>query len=156
MTYSKVENLQAFYVNSTVSRTPRQLPQLVWPSSKRALSEVNAIGIARTLADDECPSPMPLPLHLVPTDHNALSRAATKAANIADPVAVNLDQFRYTVLMNARRGVFMPVEGAFIRDWDRSFAKYSAGMRFGIRLYTIKNIRFARCVAHHDQNEDDA
>src|SRR5262249_45355721 len=39
-----------------------------------------------------------------------------------------------------------------IRDWDRNRTRYWPGVNFGIRLYSLDGIRFARCVAqHHDQ-----
>jgi hypothetical protein len=96
---------------------------------------------------------MSLPLHQVSADHRALVRAAAEAARIADPVTLVLDEFQMPILGRAKRGPFVPVEGVFIRDWDRSYTRYWPGMKFGIRVYMLDDIRFARCVSENSDNQ---
>ena len=96
---------------------------------------------------------MSLPLHQVAADHRALVRAAAEAARIADPVVVLLDEFQNAILGRAKRGPFVPVEGVFVRDWDRSYPRHWPGTKFGLRLYSLDGIRFARCVADHSQDQ---
>jgi cell division protease FtsH len=96
---------------------------------------------------------MSLPLPQITGDHRELIAAAAQAAGIADPVAVELDEFQYPILRHARRGPFIPVQGALVRTWDRSHPRFWPGITFGARLYTLDDIRLARCVAAHDQNE---
>src|SRR4051794_16415900 len=95
---------------------------------------------------------MPYSLAQVTTDHRSLVGAAAHGAGIIDPVAIVLDDFQSAVLDKAVRGPFLPVEGVFIRDWDRALTRYWAGTKFGIRLYTVEGIRLARCVAQYDSN----
>ena len=92
---------------------------------------------------------MPLPLAQVTADHRTLVEAAAQAAGIADPVAVDLDEFRNVVLKHALRGRLLPLHGVLVRDWDRSWTRYWPGVKFGVRLYALGGLRLARCVAHH-------
>jgi adenylate kinase family enzyme len=92
---------------------------------------------------------MPLPLHQISADHRTLVAAAATSARIDDPVVVQLDEFQHAVLEHAVRGPFVPIDGMFVRDWDRYCPRQSSGMRFGIRLYTLDGIRLARCSADY-------
>jgi hypothetical protein len=96
---------------------------------------------------------MPLSLQQVTADHRALVELAARAAGISDPVAVLLDEFQNPILDRARRGPFVPVQGAFVRDWDRSYPRHWPGTQFGIRLYALEGIRLARCVAQSSRNQ---
>jgi hypothetical protein len=98
---------------------------------------------------------MSLPLHQISADHRALLSAAARAADIDDPVAVLLDDLQHAVLDNAIRGPFVPVEGVFVREWDRTYPKHWAGTRFGLRLYTLDGIRLARCVTPYSDDLHD-
>jgi cell division protease FtsH len=95
---------------------------------------------------------MSLSLSRLAADHRALVDAAARAGGIIDPVAIELDEFQFAVVEKAIRGAFFPIDGAFIRDWDRSLTHYWSGAKFGIRLYTLEGIPLARCVADYDNN----
>jgi hypothetical protein len=92
---------------------------------------------------------MSLPLHQISVDHRTLVAAAAQAARIDEPVVVQLDEFQHAVLEHAIRGPFVPIEGAFVREWDRYSPRQNAGTPFGIRLYTLNGIKFARCSANY-------
>ncbi len=96
---------------------------------------------------------MPLPLEQVTADHRTLLDAAAQAAGITDPVAVELDEFQDAVLEHAVRGPLLPLQGVLIRDWDRAHPRLRAGIKFGLRLYTLDGIRLARTVAEYDTNQ---
>src|SRR5947209_1707851 len=95
---------------------------------------------------------MPLPLAQVTADHRQLVEAAARAAGIADPVAVDLDDYQYVILQNAVRGPFVPLDGVMIRAWDRSWVRHFPGTRFGLRQYRLGDIRLVRCVAEYDDD----
>jgi cell division protease FtsH len=96
---------------------------------------------------------MSLPLAQVTADHRSLVEAAAEAAGIADPVAVELDEFQLVILKHAVRGPLVPLQGVLIRDWDRSWTRYRPGVNFGLRLDTLDGLRFAWCVAAHDDQQ---
>src|SRR5437868_6828751 len=96
---------------------------------------------------------MPLPLSRVTADHRSLVDAAAEAAEITDPVAVELDEFEEAILQHAVRGPLVPLQGMLIRDWDRSHPRQWAGVKFGLRLYRLDGIRLARTVAEHDTKQ---
>lgn len=95
---------------------------------------------------------MSISLHQLSADHRALASAAANAARIDDPIVVRFDYFQHYILEHAKRCEFVPLDGVFIRDWDRSWPKHNAGMRFGLRLYTIDGIRLARCVSEYSSD----
>jgi hypothetical protein len=78
--------------------------------------------------------------------------AVARQAGIADPVAIDLDEFYTPVLKVARRGPFLPLDGVLIRSWDPDERRTSTGMKLGARLYAIEGIRFARLNFDYDQN----
>jgi cell division protease FtsH len=96
---------------------------------------------------------MPLPLLQVTADHRSLIESAARAAGITDPVAVELDEFEHAILQHAVRGPLVPLQGVLIRDWDRTHPRQWAGIKFGLRLYRLDDIRLARTVAEHDTNQ---
>ncbi|OWK44556.1 AAA family ATPase [Fimbriiglobus ruber] len=77
-------------------------------------------------------------------DHRAIVDTAAKAAGFSDPVVFDLDEFQTPLLEHATRGAFVPVDGVFIRDWSPDWRKTRPGMMYGIRLYTVNGITFAR------------
>jgi hypothetical protein len=89
------------------------------------------------------------PLSTYSADHKLLVETAAKAANLADPVAFAPGGYVYTLTANAARGPLVPVDGALMRQWVTR-AKYYPGTSFGVRLYTLDGIPFARCAAHID------
>lgn len=92
------------------------------------------------------------PLETFTADHRFLLRAAAEAAGIADPVAIDFDEFLHPLLKNSRRGELLPLGGVLIRDWYRHNKRLSAGVEFGGRLYTADGIRFVRVQCTIDQN----
>ena len=88
---------------------------------------------------------MPTPLQQYVADHHYVLDATAKAAGLVDPVAIQLDEFFQPLVTKATRGALMPLDGVLIRDWDPDHRKVWPGTKFGIRLYTIDGIRFARC-----------
>ena len=83
-------------------------------------------------------------------DHQFVLDAVARHANIAEPVAIDLDEFYVPLLKAAKRGPFLPLDGLFVRDWDPNQRRTGAGMRFGTRLYEIEGIRFARIHFPYD------
>src|SRR6516162_5224758 len=75
-------------------------------------------------------------------DHRFLLAAAGRAAGLADPVAIDLDEFAGPLLKNARRGALVPIDGVLIRDWDPDCRRTCLGARLGLRLYEIEGVRF--------------
>lgn len=93
------------------------------------------------------------PLSTYSADHKLLVEAAAKAANLTDPIAFSAHGYAYTLLGNATRGTLVPIDGALIRQWITR-GRYYPGTAFGIRLYTLDGIPFARCVANIDGDYD--
>ncbi|MBM3980094.1 MAG: ATP-binding protein [Planctomycetes bacterium] len=93
------------------------------------------------------------PLSSYTADHRALVDAAAKAADLADPVAFVGGGYSYALLGSAVRGPLVPLDGALVRQW-LTRSKFYPGTTFGIRLYTLEGVRFARAVAFVDQNYD--
>jgi cell division protease FtsH len=92
------------------------------------------------------------PLQRFVADHTALLRAVAAAADLTDPVAVDLDAFFTPLLSKAKRGPAVPLDGVLIRDWDPDFRRLWPGLRFGARLYSVAGVRFARAVASVTDN----
>lgn len=93
------------------------------------------------------------PLSSYTADHRLMVEAAAKAAGLTDPVAFVAGGYAYTLMDNATRGPLVPLDGALIRQWMTQ-AKYHPSTTFGIRLYTLADIPFARCVANIDNDYD--
>lgn len=91
------------------------------------------------------------PLSDYATDHKAIVAAAAAAAGFADPVAFSPDEFTYPLLKRSVRGRFVPVDGALVRNWDRTWPQYWPGTNFGVRLYTADGITFARASCAFSQ-----
>jgi cell division protease FtsH len=92
---------------------------------------------------------MPLPLSQITSHHRTLVRACGEALGTADPVVFDPDDLQDSLVKAARRGPFKPIQGMMIRDWDRDSPRTDVGINFGIRIYTLQGIRFARCVTYH-------
>ncbi|HKA06503.1 MAG TPA: ATP-binding protein [Gemmataceae bacterium] len=76
-------------------------------------------------------------------------RSCGEALGVSDPVVFDPDDLQDPIVRAARRGPFFPLQGMMIRDWDRESPRTRAGTQFGIRVYTLRGIRFARCVTQH-------
>lgn len=98
------------------------------------------------------------PLSTYAADHKFLVEAAAKAANLTDPVAFSAGGYVYSLVGNAIRGQLLPLDGALVRQWVTR-SKFYPATNFGIRLYTLEGISFARAVAFihtdYDQNAYD-
>lgn len=84
------------------------------------------------------------PLARFTADHHAVVSAAAAAAGFTDPVAFDADDYALTLLKNARRGRYVPVDGTLILDWDPGWRTIWPGMVHGVRLYHLGDITFAR------------
>jgi cell division protease FtsH len=87
------------------------------------------------------------PLQRFTADHKFILEAVARAAGLADPVAIDLDDFFRPVLGRARKGPVVPLDGVLIRDWDPDSRRYYPGVRFGVRVYEAGGVRFARAYA---------
>jgi hypothetical protein len=87
-------------------------------------------------------------------DHCFLLDAAARHAGFADPVAIDLDEFAIPLIKKARKGDLLPIDGVLVRDWDRSNRRLYTGMHFGVRLYHIEGICFARVNFQHNVYEN--
>lgn len=90
---------------------------------------------------------MSTPLQRFVADHKFILAAIADAAGITDPVAVDLDEYFTPLLTRAKRGPLLPLDGVLIRDWDPDQRKYWPGVRFGVRVYEVAGVRFARAFA---------
>src|SRR5947207_921581 len=93
------------------------------------------------------------PLSTYSADHRFLVEAGAKAAGLTDPVAFVAAGYAYSLVGNAVRGALVPIDGALIRQWVTR-SKYYPATAFGIRLYQLEGIPFARCVANGDTDYD--
>jgi hypothetical protein len=87
---------------------------------------------------------MATPLEQYAADHRRLLEAAGRCAGFADPVAVDLDEFEAPLVTGARRGPPLPLDGVLVRDWDPDTRRTGPGVRIGMRLYEIDDVRFVR------------
>ena len=93
------------------------------------------------------------PLSTYSEDFRFLVNSAADAAGLTDPVAFNAAGYLYTLVGNAVRGPLVPLDGALVRQWATR-TKFYPTTTYGIRLYTLEGVPFARCVANVDQNYD--
>jgi cell division protease FtsH len=84
------------------------------------------------------------PLQHYTEDHRYLLEVVARQAGFADPVAVDLDDFTMPLMKGARKGPLLPIDGVLVRDWDPDNRRFYAGLRLGMRLYTVDGVRFAR------------
>ncbi len=85
-------------------------------------------------------------------DHRYLMEAVTRQAGVAEPVAVELDEFYKPLLKAARKGALLPIDDVLVRDWDPSNRRLDPGLQLGIRVYEVEGIRFVRVrFPYHDR-----
>src|SRR5262245_23879687 len=77
-------------------------------------------------------------------DHRLVLEQVAAAAGFAEPVAVDLDEFREPLLAKARRGPVLPLCGVLVRDWDPDFRRSDPGAPFGMRAYEVSGVRFVQ------------
>jgi cell division protease FtsH len=95
---------------------------------------------------------MPSPLHQYTAEHRRLLEAVRAEAGMADPVAINLDEFEAPLLKAARKGSLLPIDAVLVRDWDPENRRVDPGVQLGMRLYEVEGIRFARVrFPYHDR-----
>src|SRR5215510_12562767 len=82
-------------------------------------------------------------------DHRYLLEVVTKQAGLAEPVAVELDEFYVPLLKAARKGPLLPIDGVLVRDWDPDNRRIAPGFQLGMRLYDLEGIRFVRVRCGH-------
>jgi hypothetical protein len=87
------------------------------------------------------------PLAQYTQDARRIVEVAAAAGGMSDPVAFDPDEFTDPLLGRSARGRFVPIDGVFVRDWDPEWRRLWPGMNFGIRLYRIHGITFARVSA---------
>src|SRR5262245_3637425 len=78
-------------------------------------------------------------------DHRSLLEAVRAGTGMADPVAVDRDEFETPLLKAARKGELLPIHGALVRDWDPHSRRADPGIELGMRVYHIEGVRFV-CV----------
>jgi hypothetical protein len=84
-------------------------------------------------------------------DHRFLLDVVRREAGMADPVAIDLDDFTTPLMRAAKKGELLPISGVLVRDWDPDNRKTYPGLRLGMRRYEIDGIPFLRVrFAHHD------
>ena len=88
------------------------------------------------------------PLRRFVDDLQCILQKVAESTGIVDPVAIDLDVYLNPVLKRAIRGPVLPLSGVLIRDWDPDYRKYWPGVRFGVRLYTLDGVDFARVSAN--------
>lgn len=81
-------------------------------------------------------------------DHRYLLSKVAEAADFADPIALDMDEFSNPVIEKAKRGPVLPIDGVLVRDWDPDFRKTWPGIHLGMRIYQIETIRFAQVWFH--------
>jgi hypothetical protein len=77
-------------------------------------------------------------------DHRYLLEVVAQQAGLAEPVAVELDEFYVPLLKAARKGDLLPIDGVLIRDWDPDNRRIAPGFQLGLRLYEVEGVRFVR------------
>ena len=89
---------------------------------------------------------MSTPISRYAADHQTIVSAAAEAAGFADPVAFRPDGYAHTLVWYAVRRRFVPLAGAFVREWDGGTRRYWPGTKFGLRVYTLRGIPFVRAA----------
>lgn len=82
------------------------------------------------------------PLKNYTADHRFLLDQVRRHAGLADPIAVQLDDFEAPLLKAARKGLLLPIDGVLVRDWDPDCRRSEPGINLGMRLYEIERIPF--------------
>jgi cell division protease FtsH len=89
----------------------------------------------------------PLPTAVYHADFHTLVRAAADAAGLADPLAVELDEFETALLESATAGPIRPIDGVLVRRWEVNRGKTSCPVQYGCRAYRLDGVPFARVWA---------
>src|SRR5436853_6181786 len=85
-------------------------------------------------------------------DHRYLLELVTQQTGLAEPVAVELDEFYVPLLKAARKGTLLPIDGVLVRDWDPDNRRIAPGFQLGMLLYDLDGNRFVRVrIGHGNQ-----
>ena len=71
-----------------------------------------------------------------------MSNELRGAGDLADPIAVDFDDFAGPIMRHSRKGDMVPIEGVLIREWSTSSRRESPHVRLGMRCYLIDGISF--------------
>ena len=82
-------------------------------------------------------------------DHRYLLDLVTQQTGMAEPVAVELDEFYVPLLKIAKKGALLPIDGVLVRDWDPDNRRIAPGFQLGMRLYEVEGLRFIRVRFGH-------
>src|SRR5205823_2873121 len=83
-------------------------------------------------------------------DHRYLMEAVARQGGLANPVAVDLDEFYAPLLKASKKGPVLPLDGVLVRDWDPDNRRFAPGFQLGMRVYEIEGVRFVRVRFHYD------
>jgi hypothetical protein len=95
---------------------------------------------------------MDTPLHDYAADHRYLLECVRRQTGLAQPIAVDMDEFYEPLVKAALRRELLPVDGVLVRDWDPDNRRTEPGVQIGMRVYEIEGIRFARVRFHQDDH----
>jgi hypothetical protein len=93
------------------------------------------------------------PLQSYTADHRYVLQTVARQTGLADPVAVDLDEFAEPLFKAARKGEYLPLDGVLVRDWDPDVGRNYPGMQFGMRVYEIEGIRFVKVQFRYDDQQ---
>jgi hypothetical protein len=96
--------------------------------------------------------PLSTPLQRYVAEHRLILDQVAAAAGFAEPVAVELDKFRFPLLRRAKKGPVLPLKGVLIRDWDPDLRVGHTRLPFGMRVYQIEGVRFVEVNVTFDCN----
>jgi hypothetical protein len=85
-------------------------------------------------------------------EHRYLLAEAARAAGLADPVAIDLDEFAHPLVKKARRGPLRPIDGVLVRTWYPHNRRSWLGAWLGLRAYEIDGIRFVQVSFNYRKN----
>jgi len=95
---------------------------------------------------------MDTPLREYAADHRFLLDCVARQVGMAQPLAVDMDEFYLPLVKASIRRELLPVDGVLIRDWDPDNRRTHPGVQIGIRVYEIEGIRYARVRFHQDDH----
>lgn len=97
---------------------------------------------------------MTSPLHQYTAEHRHLLESVRDQVGMADPVAIDLDEFAEPLLKAARKGALLPIDDVMVRDWAPDNRRTDPGVRLGMRVYEIEGIRFVHVRFHYHERRD--
>ncbi|MBY0233251.1 MAG: ATP-binding protein [Gemmataceae bacterium] len=83
-------------------------------------------------------------------DHRFLLAEAARVGGLADPVAIELDEFAEPLAKASKRKQLGAVDGVLVRDWQPTGRQTNPGVQLGMRVYEIEGVRWVRVKFLHD------